>query len=299
LSEREYIDLVLADFEKKLKEGLLPLELVSPTRSSLKAHSFNVITQRFDIRDELLLRSFFGQRESASAYANAIDKISAEKFRTLHNFLTDRTKSTEFININLLAWLINFQPRPYRSDLKIEGKRVLPDLANEISNAGRIEENKFLKQEEPIEIKTLIHENGGKKSIQEEHQDRQSLSKRKINWWLIGVAALLLIGIAIKKFLPDGNNCMFWNGEHYVATQCNLPRLDTPLVRLDLAKLRSFRRIRHVDTLSYNSVGKLWYVRVGRIIEVYSSSGKHPLYPNKKLAPLNYYAVNVCKKQTD
>jgi hypothetical protein len=272
--------------------------LVSPSRKSLKKHSYNVCLQRFDKKDELLLSSFFGPKENAGAYANAIELSKAEKFRTLHNFLSERTESTEFININLLAWMIDFQPRPYHDTLQIVENSVQPDTPRRQPNPGEVQPTNSLKPEEVIGV------NGQVEVIKEEPPPKPSgyegptpIPKKKFDGrWLIGIVVLLIGGVVIWWLLPV-NNCMYWDNNHYIATSCSVPRIDTPLVRLDPVKLRGFRRLHHVDTLTYYSVDKLWYVRVGGIIEVYSAYGKHPLYPDKKLAPLTYYAVNVCQKQ--
>jgi len=299
MSRREYQDLVLAAFKKKLDDKLLPLELVSPTRKSLKKYSYDVCLQRYDPKDELLLSSFFGQRDNPGAYANAIDLSKAEKFRTLHNFLNDKTESTDFVNISMLAWLIDFQPRPYHENLRIVENAVMPvqpESASELPGSLEIQPTNDLTPEQVIE------EIKEEETVNEvpptgpKGDELPPVKKTFDNRRLIGIAVIIFCGFALWQLLP-GNNCMYWKNDHYVPTDCNLPRRETPFVKLDPARLKELKRLHHVDTLTYNSVGKLWYIRVDGIIEVYTAKGQHPLYPERNLLPLTYYAVNVCKNQ--
>lgn len=306
MSESEYKELVLADYDRKKLAGQLSSELMHPTPGSLKAEGVKICERRFDPKDAILLQSFFNQRDNATGYRLAIQNCKADIFRQVVKLIKERTINTKLKNTNLLAWLIDFQPRPYYYGLNIVAqpvKPVQPDNIKGIGIAGGKEEDSALKEEEEEEtIGGTVQESATTPAttttVDRKIEKPPVPPDKKIDRrWFIGIAAFLVLGVIIWGYLPGGRNCMYWDNDHYVATSCDVPRLDTPLVHLDPAKLRGFRRIKHVDTLTYNSVNKLWYVRVGGIIEVYSAEGKHPLYPNKKLTRLTYYAVNVCQKQ--
>ncbi|MFA6245614.1 MAG: hypothetical protein WC615_01655 [Mucilaginibacter sp.] len=309
MSENEYRELVLAAFDRAFKANRLSQELVLPTAGTLKAEAIKVCSKRFDPNDETVLGSFIKSEPGAASYLRAIQNCDYQLFRPLSTFLNDRTRGTTFRNIQLLAWLIDFKPRPFHPALVIPAAGAADPEPIISIPTGNDEENDSVDNIPPLpghdmntstEIKD--EENGvliapsvdsKKKPGGQGEKSDKTIDKR----WLIGIAAMLIGGVLIWRFLPTSHNCMYWDNDHYIATSCNVPRTDTPLVRLDPAKLRGFRRLHHVDTLTYYSVDKLWYVRVGGIIEVYSAYGKHPLYPDKKLAPLTYYAVNVCQKQ--
>src|SRR4051794_17843181 len=117
MSENEYKIWVLEDFDRKTDAGLLPAALLVPTPGSLKAEAIGICERRFKTKDEMLLRSFFNEKEGAAGYRLAIQNSGAEIFKPLSNFLRDRSKGTSLKNIDLLAWLIDFEPRPYHPNL--------------------------------------------------------------------------------------------------------------------------------------------------------------------------------------
>gem|GEM_PF-2298874 len=299
MSENEYRELVLAAFDRAFKANRLSQELVLPTAGTLKAEAIKVCSKRFDPNDETVLGSFIKSEPGAASYLRAIQNCDYQIFRPLSTFLNDRTRGTTFRNIQLLAWLIDFRPRPFHPALVIPAAGAadpepiisIPTGTVQPVSGHNTPTSTEIKDDKPNIPIPLKLEKEKKPDGQGEKSDK-TIDKR----WLIGIATLLIGGMMIWWFLPV-NNCMYWDNDHYVATSCSVSRTDTPLIRLDPAKLRGFRRLHQVDTLTYYSVDKLWYVRVGGIIEVYSAYGKHPLYPDKKLAPLTYYAVNVCQKQ--
>ncbi|WP_454802895.1 hypothetical protein [Mucilaginibacter phyllosphaerae] len=299
MTENEYRELVMAAFDRAFKANRLSQELVLPTAGSLKAEAVKVCSKRFDTKDETVLGSFIKSEPGTASYFRAIKNCHYQIFRPLSDFLNDRSRGTTFKNIQLLAWLIDFKPRPFHPELVIP-QDVIPEpepsIATPPGNAQPISVHYIptpteLKDNKP-HIPLALEQDEKKKPGGQGGTSDKTPNKR----WLVGIAVLLIMGLFTWLFFPI-NNCMYWDNDHYIATSCNVPRTDTPLVRLDPVKLRDFRRLHHVDTLTYNSVGKFGYVRVGGIIEVYTTQGKHPLYSNRMLAPLTYYAVNVCKNQ--
>jgi hypothetical protein len=301
MSESEYKILVLADYDQKQMSGQLSSELLVPTPGNLKAEGVKICERRFNRKDEIILQSLFNQKEGAAGYRLAIQNCNAEIFKPVTTLIRQRNTNSTLKYLNLLAWLIDFQPRPYHSDLKIAAQPVIPPHQADIEESytpGEEKEAGALNKGEPFEWKIQESATNRATTIGERQKNGPPVSPDKNidRRWFIGIAVMLIGGALIWLILPK-DNCMYWNNDHYVATSCDVPRLDTPLVRLDLAKLRAFRRIHHVDTLTYNSVGKLWYTRVADSLEVYSAGGMHPIYPDKKLKLLTYWAVNVCKKQ--
>jgi hypothetical protein len=275
--------------------------LIKPTRARVRQLCCKLIEDGLENRDEKMLRDYFKMESTEHDFLAAIKKTDADDFQGFVLFLNNTEINPAETNIELLAWLIGFQLRPFSKYIKqpkneqwlIENKdeRSRPNLpvkGQAQDNVDRTQATSGLKEDD------LVQEDP--QQIEMEIPPIASAEKIK-SGRLIAIAALLVGAFVIWWCLPSDNKCMYWDNDHYAATSCNIPRADTPLVQLDAVKLGSFRRLHHVDSLTYKSVNKLWYVRVGGIIEVYSANGKHPLYPQKKLAPLTYYAVNVCKKQ--
>ena len=263
---------VLADFDQKLAARLLPPELVSRTRRSLKAHSINVCAQRFDPKDDLLLRSFFGAKEDAAAYMKAIKNLSAEVFRTLHNFLNDRSIKTDFNNIGLLAWLIDFQPRPYHPNLTGPVRPVEPPVKPPVK---------------PGKGPTGPDDDDG--PVPE--------SKRKIIFYVLIFVMLVLTGYFIithqTQRITGLEGCMIWTGDHYKQVSCGHGSENgAQAIGLDSTLFYNFKRITE-DTLTAASLGKVWYIKIDGSAEFYTAPGLHPIHTDRRLLPVT---ISIMKK---
>jgi hypothetical protein len=268
--EEEYRVLVLAEFDQKLAAGLLPPELTSSTRKSLKAASIKACAQRFDPKDGPLLSSFFEPKENAVAYVKAIGLTSSEKFRTLNNFLNDRDIYTGFENICLLAWLIDFQPRPYHPGLKtperpgpIVGPPIPPTGGEDPPPPPRRESGKT---NTPVVLYVCL-----------------AIALTIVSYWVL-----------THKTITRTEHCMYWNKDHFEPISCNEKPADTTIavLALDTAKLQHFKKITRADTLTAASIGKVWYANINHHLEFYTSSGQHPLYSETYLIPLTTGILN-------
>ncbi|WP_131797309.1 hypothetical protein [Chryseobacterium kwangjuense] len=97
----------------KKEKGELSLHLTEPTPSRLKSECMTVYSERFNEKDNKALRLFFQTKEDTADYSSSIRNIDTDKFKPLCNFLKGRTSDTDAKNIELLSWLIDFEPRPY------------------------------------------------------------------------------------------------------------------------------------------------------------------------------------------
>jgi hypothetical protein len=289
--EREYRKLVLDDFERKFAAGVLPPEMLAPTRKDLRDHCVKVCAERFKKKDEPLLKSFFGERENPASYLIAVQNSNAENFRTLNNFLKDRSKGTSFTNISLLAWMIDFEPRPFREDLEPPpGIGTKPEI---ISNPVPLPQTEVLTPIPVINDKNPIEEGPG-----------NSLPLNgppvKRPW---GYIATLLLPVSLTAYYfvarydfpaTDKGGCMIWTSEKYQQVACSYKSEDRSIsvIPLDTAVLRRFKKILKDDTLTANSVGKVFCVKINGKYEYYTDSAANPIYPEKPLRRLTLYIMN-------
>ena len=110
----DYKAQVILFYKKKRTSGALSLNLLHSTPAKLRAECVAVISERYLNKDENTLKLFFGSKSDMTAYIQAIRKFDADKFKPLDNFLKGITNDTDDKNIELLALLINFEPRPYQ-----------------------------------------------------------------------------------------------------------------------------------------------------------------------------------------
>ncbi|GGB22807.1 hypothetical protein [Mucilaginibacter rubeus] len=268
--------------------------LIRPTRGRIRQRLLKLMEDGIGRRDVPMLVRYLEMNAGDNDYLAAIKDTDADDFRGFEKFLLNTSISTAEKNVELLAWLIDFPARPFQEYIKSGG--VDPDVIEENVSSSPIEEvlDNVIDNNDATGSKTEGNETNTEIIGQEEIiSQKKSVSK---DWRLyIGIAMVILLVGLIWMLAPGNKECMYWNDDHYVATSCNIPKPDTSFILLDEARLKSFRRIKRVDTLTAYAVGRFWYVRVADSIEVFSAGGIHPLYPDKKLKKVTDYVVNVCR----
>ncbi len=86
---------------------------------------------------------------------------------------------------------------------------------------------------------------------------------------------------------------MYWTGNQYKSIPCNEKFGDAAIIALDTFKVNHLKRITRPDTITHNSLGKVWYKKIKRdSVEFYTSGGEYPLDQTKRLMPLTDYMFN-------
>jgi len=110
----DYKQEVILAYKKRKDEGSLPRNLQYHTPANLRKECLAVFHKRYSKKDEETFKLLLDEeRNSAEEYFKKIQITSADKFKPLDNFLKGNTGDTKVKNIELLAWLIDFQPRPH------------------------------------------------------------------------------------------------------------------------------------------------------------------------------------------
>jgi hypothetical protein len=112
----DYINDILAYYRASETNASLPQRLMRPTPGSIKDECLAVCKTRFDQKDISTLTTFFEAENDRDKILLAIDRFNRDRFRPLVNFLKGATGSTDDLNIELLAWLIDFPRRPYKAE---------------------------------------------------------------------------------------------------------------------------------------------------------------------------------------
>ena len=141
----------------------------------------------------------------------------------------------------------------------------------------------------------------GKTTIQQQGNKKPGLSIIfKIS---ISFIMLFIISIAyafwkknkdktIREASP-AEQCMYWTGQHYEPISCNYK--DATKLKLPLKKeqLANQQKITLPDTLTAQSIGKVWYNRISvNKNEFYTDSGTNPIDTTKRLKPLTQYILH-------
>lgn len=277
----DYKAQVVNFYKKKRDERCLPLNLINPTSAKLKNECLLVFQARGIKRDIGILRQFFGHKNDENGYLKAIKTIDTDKFKPLANFLKEQTQDTEDKNIELLAWLLDFNPRPFQFSL---------DQSN-----YNLVEIKSLKKDLEYKSET-IKILGDEKRLPAKIWD-QNKSLKLILTLFIVISFFILFNIYMRSnsFLgvfEDKNQCMYWSNNQYVSIHCNEKMPQTQIIALDQSKIKYFKKITRPDTLTIADINRVWYSKINKVVELYTSPGKHPLHTEKQLKPLSKYMFN-------
>ncbi len=101
----------ILDKYKREKGGEMSSYLFKPTRKQIKEACLWLLERRRGKYDEAILNRFFKFKEGENK-SYAIERVNGDRFKPILNFLAGETKSTTPANLELIAWLIDFRPRP-------------------------------------------------------------------------------------------------------------------------------------------------------------------------------------------
>lgn len=265
----DYKNEVLKSYQQKKNAGELSDNLSMPTPKKLRDECLMVLAGRYNRKDDEVIRLFFDPLNKYMDHAKSVERIDVGKFKPLINFVKGEINRTEDKNVKLLAWLIDFEPRPY--------KFIMPANAEE-ETKGEVT---------PLQKLTFTPiKPSNKKSIPK-------------LFTILGVVILLLTtgGIYLIKYKFVGatysgeEKCMYWAEDHYQPIACTQKVEDALVIALDTVRLVQFKKITRPDTISIKSVGKVYYFKHNGRLEFFTSGGFHPVYLDRKLKPLTAYML--------
>lgn len=269
MSEQEYKELVLAHYESLVKGGALSSELLSPKPGTIKAKILKTLGERFDSKDEKTLQSFVGSKADVGEYYKVVEITSADLYRPLVKAMKERSVNTNLRNADLLAWLIDYKPRPFRPDL------VAPPMSTEPQTV------------EPV---SLTIEPVPPASNNNASERKQSPTSKKRIGLIAGCILILLLLTAMVIWKHEKRvsiyGCMIWNDDHYEPIDCNDQSTTAPHYHINHELVAHFKRITRPDTLTYRSIRKVWYSNYKGRMELYTDSGANPLDTNYRVLPM-------------
>jgi len=110
-----YITVVLETFKLKKDKNELYVELHYPTPANLKKSCAYICAERFDRKDGRILKQFFEEGDDKEKLQGIIETTDPEDFRAVQNYLNEETANPREKTVELAAWLIDFEPRPYKA----------------------------------------------------------------------------------------------------------------------------------------------------------------------------------------
>lgn len=306
----DYQQLVMQAYEGKKRNNTLPNGLMHLTPAKLKNECKMRCAQPLNRRDQKTIRAFCGEPDESKTLQAIIKHCETDKFRPLVNFLKGKSEKTDEKNIELLAWLIDFPDRPWEfnksypgefaespgtNEPEPESEKAIMESSHEAHQPSKTI-NAPAKDPAILEIPMAFTEMAGTDNKTGPHEKKRGRFTKSL-----AAAALisLALGTAATWWWKDTNHqqhlsggCMYWKEDHYEPVACNEKVADVMVIALDSVKLKNFRRIMRPDTITYQSLGKVWYSKIDGKFEYYTSPGDHPVVFGRKLKPITIYIID-------
>ncbi len=254
---------------RKDKGGEMRGYLANPTRRQIREACLWLLDKRRLKYDEQTLNRFFQFEEGKNRVLH-VQQFKADKFLPIVKFLKGKTGDTGTENLELIAWLIDFQPRPYIEYLKLD-----PSTPNQKST-----QNEKLSDTPPPPYTRP----------EQDIEEKKKKRRRLVITISIALGVVLLLAPILKKQLSNGqtlppNQCMAWADTLYVEVSCATKpysKYGTSVEPLDKMKLENFKKV-EVNMATQFFAEKtnkplIWYYKNKEgEIEYFTAPGLHPI----------------------
>lgn len=262
---------VLDAFLDMRNRHALPGGLENLNRSNLRRYAQSVLADRYDRKDDEVIRQFFDPKNRYASHEERIDHFDLDGFRPLISFLEGKTKRPDERVVKILAWLIDFEPRPYKEWLSMKGV-AQPAIGNEVTDKSQSAD-------------TTI----GPHTVMPHAKHLRFITR-------YAIIAALLIGLAAYLIIkPVGcweKQCMYWAADHYVSVCCEKRLPGAAIVAIRSYELEHFQKITRPDTLTVNHANKVWYSKIDNRVEFFTSPATHhPVHHDRLIKPATAHII--------
>lgn len=275
----DYIKLVKAAYKQVKADGIKP-QLANPTRGGIRGECLLLYNEGLEKRDEPILRAFFGVPDQGGDFFAVINNFETEDYKALQNYMNGTSKTTEHKNIELLAWLIDFKHRPFKSDNNVqlteEEKIILGITAPPVLTPPKQPPPKATPgtgSKEPPLVKEAW------------------ISRLKKGAAVLITGTVLSGGIYMIMSGKETTGCMYWTGDHYEKISCNEKPNGRNIVQFDDDQFE-IQKINRQDTINEQHIGKLYYIKEKNEIQYFTRAGQYPEDMKRELQKLSQLIFN-------
>ena len=251
--------------------------LMDPSPAKLRDYCLLLLASGMSNTDQSQMANFFKPRAGETLH-KCISGFDTEKLKPIKDFLTGKTQQTNSVNLELIAILVHYQPRPYqrflngtqseRGDVK-DGKGFDCPEGDGRSNQSDTEPNTFA--------------------------EVQNNPKRKAIMIALIVIAFFSVGYIAKDAYFPTKNCMQWQDDHYEVVDCEVNGLATisPVLALD-KDIVGLKRVALKKGMEFFKYKKplYYYYKVDRdSVEFFNAPGLHPI-TNEPLKKITWHMIN-------
>jgi hypothetical protein len=282
----DYKNAIKAKYEKE-KKGDFHSFLDHPSPAQLRELCLLKYDNGLNKIDEGIFKIYFKINETENL-RNAIFNYHIPKFKSLGNFLAEekRDKNTSIQNLNLLAVLVDYDPRPFN---KFSNSDLNDDVLLDIEKKEEIELFKGKQNETIVSV--------GRKEQDFVIDKPKSNLKKRVGIAIVSLLGLFSISYTAKDMLFPEKQCMVWKENHYEMIDCQTA--DEGIASYEDIKpydANDYKLVKLIvcDTTTFfvGSKAIVWYSKVnGGELEYFNHSGFHPV-SGKPLRPITEYIID-------
>jgi hypothetical protein len=301
----DYKQEVILAYQKQKNAGDLPNNLECSTPGKLKSECIIVFGKRYSTKDNPMFNSLLKIREDAHDYLRLLEKCESGLFKTLDNFLKEQTTNTSDANIELLAFLIDFKPRPHRAvdmvklvqaekglleshneGLTIEKEHTIVDETVSVQQDNQVESSDDEQSAEALEITTI---GSCPENTTSEPNFGFGIPAKFKKTLVAFFATLIIISTSYVIYNNTDHQCMYWKSDHYESIDC-FEKIEgvTPIAYGEYT-LEHQRKITNLGTITKADIGKVHYSKENGNVVFYTTSGDNPEDHRKRLLPMTEY----------
>lgn len=274
----DYIKAIKAKYEEA-KTAEFSGYLLNPSPAELKNLCLLLLDKGINNLDQEILDRFFDFNDK-SIKSKQIEQFDVDKLRPISNFLKGKTETTRPINLDLIAVLVDFNPRPYRKFIA-ENKE---ELTEDVAIKGIVKKHERVEVEDKKEW--AIFEELKKKSV-----------SKKMAFVVIPLFVFGAAGYSVKNIFFREKNCMVWVNNHYEAAEYDVVKDTAEVCPFNQEVLDNFKKITVCDTTTFFKNGNtdnplVWYGKSPdkKEYEYFNQPGLHP-ETGKTLKPISKYII--------
>nr|WP_199158182.1 hypothetical protein [Pedobacter sp. ASV2] len=327
----DYKKIVFDTYKEKKAKKDLPPYLLDPTPGNLREQCLIVCRDKYTSDDHEMLRLFFSDGNKEKGYIKSIENSRAQKFKQMSKILKGADiKNPGIKYFELLEWLMDlnlgtstaYYKRNYEKAKQKEVEEIIADPEEKIEEIETVDKETVPEgvQDDLPQGRTLDDNNSGdtgntgpelkeKSTFTPPGKEPTTVIKppKKIPIVIItfGVAIIIFISTCLTQFWKDKskrlfnvnplisiNTCMYWTGDHYEQIKCDQKGIAVLKIPFNKYVFENFEKITLPDTLTSNSLGKVWYSKQNNKVDFYTDSAAHPTDDNRRLLPLTQYMLN-------
>lgn len=248
--------------------------LLHPTPAKIRDLALFVFEETTNENDLKIFLNFMGFAFERTKVQKIKEEI--DRFRPLVTFLKGKTELADYNGADLLAVLLDFNPRPYRNFHK--------------KNTAGIEQTQE-KKEENTQKEQDYSDNAFQEKEKEEiiviKHNLTATKEKKKRGLILGISAgILALGSSVFYNVKSTTekNCMVWNIDRYQAVNCDdtnqLFIYNTSPIPADKKLLNDFRKMEVDSTTVFFDAQKrplVWYGKNAKgELEYFNHPGLHP-----------------------